>query len=110
MKSSLFEGKEMYGLIERLFPICRSITGNGVRQTLAILGEYMDGLNMYEVPTGENCFDWTIPNEWNISDAFIEDNSGQRIVDFKRNNLHVLNYSVPVEGAFTLDELKPHLY
>ncbi len=105
-----FQGPEMYRLIEQLFPICRSITGQGVRETLSILGEHMDGLNVTEVPTGTECFDWTIPNEWNIRDAFIDDSSGRRLVDFKKNNLHVLNYSVPIDATLSLEELKPHLY
>jgi aminopeptidase-like protein len=107
---SRFEGQEMYELIRRLFPILRSITGNGVRETLAVLGEHMDGLTVTEIPTGERCFDWTIPNEWNLREAFIEDNTGRRIVDFRENNLHVLNYSTPVDGVFSLEELSPHIY
>jgi aminopeptidase-like protein len=107
---SRFEGPEMYGLIVKLFPILRSITGNGVRETLAILGDHMGGLAVSEIPTGETCFDWTIPNEWNLREAFIEDSTGRRIIDFKEHNLHVLNYSAPVDGVFSLEELTPHIY
>ncbi|MCX5847516.1 MAG: DUF4910 domain-containing protein [Deltaproteobacteria bacterium] len=107
---SQFEGQEMYRLIEKLFPIHRSITGDGVRETLAILGDYMGGLDISEISTGEKCFDWTIPNEWNIREAFIEDSSGRRIIDFKNNNLHVSSYSTPVDGVFSLEELTPHIY
>ena len=102
-------GEEMYRLIRRLYPICRSITGNGVRQSLAIMQEYLP-LKVHEVPTGTAVFDWTIPNEWNINDAYIKNGRGEKIVDFKNSNLHVLNYSIPVKGNFSLAELKSHLF
>jgi len=102
-------GAEMYRLIEELFPICRSITGDGVRQTLAILGRYIP-LRIVEVPSGTAVFDWTVPYEWNIRDAYIKAASGDRVVDFRRSNLHVLNYSVPVNRRMTLAELRPHLF
>ena len=94
---------------DRLFPITRSITGDGVRETLKILSEIAD-LKIHEIPTGEKCFDWEIPKEWNIRDAYIKNISGDRIIDFKKNNLHVLGYSVPVEGKFSRKELMEHLY
>lgn len=102
-------GQEMYQLLARLFPICRSITGNGVRKTLQIISEYIP-LNIHEVPTGTKVFDWTVPKEWNITDAFILDENGNKIVDFKKNNLHVVGYSVPVDKWVTLEELQTHLY
>ena len=102
-------GEEMYRLISRLYPICRSITGNGVRQSLAIMQEYLP-LKVHEVPTGTAVFDWTIPNEWNINDAYIKNGRGEKIVDIKNSNLHVLNYSIPVKGNFSLAELKSHLF
>lgn len=102
-------GASLYALIERLYPICRSITGPGVRETLRILSE-IHPISITEVPTGTEVFDWTVPKEWSIRDAFIKDASGARIVDFRKHNLHVLNYSVPVKGAFTLAELRPHLF
>jgi len=102
-------GLEMYEIISRLFPICRSITGNGVRETLEILKEYIP-LTINEVPTGTEVFDWTVPKEWNITDAFIKDPSGQKIVDFKNCNLHVLNYSLPINRIISLQELTPHLF
>ena len=108
IKTSLI-GEEMYRLISRLYPICRSITGNGVRQSLAIMQEYLP-LKVHEVPTGTAVFDWTIPNEWNIKDAYIKNGRGEKIVDFKNSNLHVLNYSIPVKGNFSLAELKSHLF
>lgn len=106
---TLKQGDEMYQLICRLYPICRSITGNGVRESLSIMQEYIP-IGIHEVPTGTTVFDWTIPNEWNIKDAYIKNNRGERIVDFRRSNLHVLNYSVPVNGRYSLEELKSHLF
>lgn len=103
-------GQEMYELAEKLFPICRSITGNGVRETLEILKEEIPELNIKEVPSGTKVFDWTVPKEWNIKDAHIEDLYGNKIIDFKKNNLHVLGYSVPVDEIVTLEELKKHIY
>jgi aminopeptidase-like protein len=102
-------GEEMFHLVRRLYPICRSITGNGVRQTLKILHEYLP-LTVHEVPTDTPVFDWTIPKEWNIRDAYIKDSNGEKIVDFQKCNLHVLNYSVPVKKKVSLDELKAHIF
>ena len=103
------DGKEMFQLIERLYPICRSITGDGVRETLRIIAENI-GLDIHEVPSGTQVLDWQVPPEWNIRDAWIKDENGKVIVDFKDSNLHVLNYSIPVHKNLTLDELKPHLF
>ena len=102
-------GKEMYDLMTELYPICRSITGDGVRKTDKILSSHIP-LEIHEVPTGTKVFDWNIPKEWNIKDAYIIDPDGEKIIDFKKSNLHVLNYSVPINTKMTLDELKPHLY
>jgi aminopeptidase-like protein len=102
-------GAELYALVERLYPICRSITGDGVRTTLRMLQETAP-LEIVEVPTGTKAFDWVVPQEWNIRDAYVEDASGRRVVDFQQHNLHVVNYSVPVDGTFTLEELRPHLH
>ena len=99
----------MYSLIEELYPICRSITGNGVRESLRIIARHI-ALRVSEVPSGTLVFDWTIPKEWNIRDAYIKDEKGQRIVDFQRSNLHVVNYSTPVHETMTLGQLKPHLH
>src|SRR6056297_1153352 len=98
-----------YTLVKKLFPICRSITGNGVRKSLNILQEHIP-LEIHEVPTGTNVFDWKIPKEWNIRDAWIKDPDGNKIIDFKQNNLHVLNYSTPVSKRIPPQELKDHLY
>lgn len=102
-------GKEMYRLIEQLYPICRSITGNGVRETLRILKKHIH-LKMHEVPSGTQVFDWTVPKEWNIRDAYIKNSRGKKIIDFKKSNLHVLNYSTPVKKKVRLEELKGHLF
>ncbi len=103
------EGRFMYELAGRLYPICRSITGNGVRETLSILKETIP-LNIVEIPSGTEVFDWKIPDEWNITDAWIKNSKGEKIVDFKNLNLHVLNYSEPVNKQIDLAELKEHLY
>lgn len=102
-------GKSMYELAERLYPICRSITGNGVRETLSILNEFVP-IEVTEIPTGTKVLDWEIPDEWNITDAWIKNAEGEKIVDFKKLNLHVLNYSIPVDKKVNLKELKEHLY
>ena len=101
--------KELFSLMETLFPICRSITGNGVRQTLKILKNNIN-LNIIEVPSGTKVFDWKIPNEWNVKDAYVKDSNGKRIIDFKKSNIHLLNYSVPINKKITSKSLKKHLY
>lgn len=107
-------GREIYNLADKIFPICRSITGEGVRETLSILSEYIgqDGIemNIQEVPSGTKVFDWTVPKEWVIRSAYIEDKKGKKIIDMKDNNLHVMGYSVPVDKWVTLDELKECVY
>ncbi len=102
-------GIGMYKLMGRLFPICRSITGNGVRETLRIIQEQIP-ITIHEVPSGTKVFDWTVPREWNIRDAFILDEAGNKVVDFQENNLHVLGYSVPVDKFVGLTDLQTHLY
>lgn len=101
--------QEMSALIARLYPICRSITGDGVRETLAILQERIP-LEIHEVPTGTEVFDWTVPLEWNIRDAYIKNAAGQRLVDFQELNLHVVSYSVPLHRRMAFSELKDHLF
>lgn len=102
-------GAEMYGLIEELFPICRSITGDGLRATLRRIQQEIP-IEIREVPTGTPVFDWTVPREWNIRDAYIKNAAGERVVDFRRSNLHVINYSVPIRGRMSLAELREHLH
>ncbi|MBL4615251.1 MAG: DUF4910 domain-containing protein [Magnetovibrio sp.] len=103
-------GQSMFGLAEELFPICRSITGDGVRQTLSIIQRELPNLTIHEVPSGTKCFDWVVPPEWNIRDAYIIDPSGDKVVDFNKSNLHVVSYSTPVDESMSLDELQEHLY
>lgn len=102
-------GLEMMSLAERLFPICRSLTGDGVRQSLDILRELIP-LKIHEVASGTQVFDWIVPEEWNVRDAFILDPQGRRIVDFKASNLHLMGYSTPFEGELSLQELNQHLH
>ena len=99
----------MYSLMGELFPLNRSLTGEGVRETFKILSRYVK-FNIQEISTGEKVFDWEIPYEWSIKQAYIKDSEGNVIVDFKNNNLHVVGYSEPVNGLFTLDEIQPHLH
>jgi len=106
---SLATGRECYEFIRRVFPICRSITGNGFRQTLAHVQEYIP-VQVHEVPTGTQVFDWTVPREWNIRDAYVKNFRGERVIDFQKSNLHVVNYSVPASGRMRLQELRQHLF
>ena len=103
------DGEAMMALIEELFPICRSITGNGLRRTLNIIRRYVP-LELHEIPSGTSVLDWTVPLEWNIRDAYIERGDGTRIVDFRKNNLHVVQYSQPIDAVIPLTELRPHLH
>lgn len=107
---SLDVGKQMYLFAEELFPLCRSITGDGVRETFKRIQKFLPELKIFEIPTGTKCFDWTIPKEWNISDAYIKNSAGERIVDFQKSNLHVVNYSIPVNLKMNKEELRPNLY
>jgi aminopeptidase-like protein len=102
-------GLEMYHLIEHLYPICRSITGDGVRKTLHLLQQHIP-LEIYEVPTGKQVFDWTVPKEWNVRDAYIKNDRGEKVVDFQVSNLHLLNYSIPIHQKMPLSQLKEHLF
>jgi aminopeptidase-like protein len=102
-------GQEMYQRIAALYPFCRSITGDGVRQTLQALQRDIP-LTIHEVPTGVRVFDWTVPKEWNIRDAYIKNAKGERIVDFKNSNLHVVSYSTPTKKKVSLEELKEHVF
>src|SRR6185437_13525508 len=101
-------GRELYRFAAELYPICRSITGEGIRETLRMVQGKIP-LRLTEVPTGTAVLDWTVPKEWNIRDAYIKDAEGNKVVDFKKCNLHVLNYSTPVHASLPLSELKAHL-
>jgi aminopeptidase-like protein len=102
-------GDRMYRLIGDLYPICRSITGDGFRQTLRRLREQIP-LEIHEVPTGTQVFDWTVPREWNVRDAWIKNAAGGKVIDFRRSNLHLVNYSIPVHRKMPLAELREHLH
>lgn len=102
-------GNQMYEFLSDLFPICRSITGNGVRHTLKVIQEHIP-IEIREVPTGTQAFDWTVPKEWNIKDAYVMDEDGNKIIDFGKNNLHVLGYSIPVNKIVSYSELQERLY
>ena len=103
-------GDEMYALCTELFPICRSITGDGVRQTLQILRSIVPKMTLYEVPSGTQVFDWTVPKEWNIRDAWIKNSKDEKIIDFQKTNLHVMGYSLPVDKKVTMAELLPLIH
>jgi aminopeptidase-like protein len=102
-------GEEIFAFAARIFPICRSITGDGVRRTLGEIGAHL-ALESREVPTGTEVFDWTIPREWNIRDAYIKNGAGEKVIDFARSNLHVMTYSIPVRKRLLLCELKEHIH
>ncbi len=102
-------GTPLHEFAAELYPICRSITGDGLRQTLKAIQRHIP-LQIFEVPSGTAVFDWTVPKEWNIRDAYIKHSSGQRVVDFQKCNLHVLNYSVPFHATLPLSEIRPHLF
>jgi len=100
----------MYSWASELFPICRSITGPGVRETLSYIKELIPEMTIHEIPSGKKVFDWTIPQEWKINEAWIEDKNGKKIVDFNKNNLHLVGYSEPVNKIISLKELQNHLH
>jgi aminopeptidase-like protein len=109
------KGEDIYSLAQRIFPYCRSITGEGVRKTLKDLKEYVEKdteatLSLKEIPSGTQVFDWTVPKEWVIREAYIEDEAGNHIIDMKEHNLHVLGYSTPVDAWVDLEELKSYIY
>ena len=109
-KKNKFSNIEMYKWAKAIFPICRSITGQGVRDTLHYIKKILPNLKICSVPTGTKVFDWKIPQEWNIKDAYIKNSKGKKIIDFKKNNLHVVSYSTPIHKKIKLNELKPYLY
>ena len=102
-------GRSIHRFAEELYPICRSITGDGVRETLRLIGERVP-IEVHEVPSGTEVLDWTVPFEWNIRDAWVKNAAGERVIDFEAHNLHVVNYSVPVHERMSRAELEPHLH
>jgi len=102
-------GQLLYSFVSDLFPICRSITGNGLRETLRRIGEKI-AIQIHEVPSGTAVFDWIVPREWNIREAYIKNSQGERVLDFQRSNLHVVNYSIPVRRKLSLRDLREHLH
>jgi aminopeptidase-like protein len=102
-------GQLIYSFVSELYPICRSITGNGLRETLRRIEEKIP-LQIHEIPSGTQVFDWTVPREWNIRDAYVKSSRGDRVIDFQRSNLHVVNYSIPIRRRLSLHELREHLH
>ena len=102
-------GKEMHSFMAELYPICRSITGGGVRETLLAIQKRIP-LEIYEVPSGTKVFDWTVPLEWNVVDAYVMNREGKRVIDFQAHNLHLMSYSLPVKKKMSLVDLRPHLF
>jgi aminopeptidase-like protein len=102
-------GQDLFAMVAELYPICRSITGDGVRATLAVVGRELD-LEVHEVPTGTEVLDWTVPREWNVRDAWVAGPDGKRVIDFADSNLHLMSYSVPVRATMGLEELRQHLF
>ncbi len=103
-------GQTIYNFCKKIFPINRSLTGNGVRETLKEIKKIVPELNIYEIPTGSKCFDWEVPKEWNCYDAYILTPEGEKICDYKQNNLHVVQYSTPIKKEILYEELEKHLY
>src|SRR5215207_3319504 len=102
-------GQDLFAMVAKLYPICRSITGNGVRATLEVVGREFD-LEVHEIPTGTEVLDWTVPREWNVRDAWVAGPDGKRVIDFADSNLHLMGYSVPVRATVPLQELRRHLF
>jgi aminopeptidase-like protein len=108
--ADLASGEELHHLATSLYPICRSLTGDGVRESLRIIQRVIPSMTIHEVPSGTTAFDWTVPDEWNIRAAYVEDSSGQRIIDFADHNLHVVGYSTPINTTMSLEDLQQHLH
>jgi len=102
-------GRNLHSFAAEMYPLCRSITGDGTRRTLAMIQDRIP-LQIHEVSTGTRVFDWTVPKEWNIQDAYIKTSTGTRVVDFQQSNLCVMNYSTPMHATMPLGEIRQHLY
>lgn len=109
-KSSVLSGQDLHDLARHLWPYPRSLTGDGVRQTLSDLAEYLPGMSIHEVPSGTEVMDWTIPDEWRVESAYLENESGKRVIDWADSNLHLVSYSEPIDAWLQWDELQPHLH
>jgi aminopeptidase-like protein len=103
-------GRVMYDLAARMFPLCRSITGNGFRESLEMIREVVPDIKVYEVPTGTPVFDWTVPKEWNIRGGGIYRLNGDKVIDFRDSNLHIIGYSLPIDEVVSREELLEHVY
>jgi aminopeptidase-like protein len=110
MKNKIPYGHQMYDLMKKLLPINRSISGDGVRKTLYLIKEIIKEFNIHEAPSGKRCFDWELPYEWNVSDAYISDEHGNKVIDIKDNYLHLMGYSIPIKKKLSLSELELHLH
>ena len=110
MKKKEDIGAKIYSWAKDIYPICRSITGPGVRKTLEYIQERLPALNIFSVPSGTKAYDWTVPDEWTIRDAYVLNSDGHRVIDFQKNNLHIVGYSTPVDKYLSLEELNDHLY
>lgn len=106
----ILDGSEMYSWAQDLFPICRSLTGAGVRDTLSYLKKLLPGLDVHEIKSGDNVLDWQVPQEWNIKDAYVKNEKGEKIIDFHQNNLHVVGYSEPIDTTLQLNDLQRNLH
>jgi len=106
----ILDGSEMYSWAQDLFPICRSLTGEGVRDTLSYLKKLLPDLDVHEIKSGDNVLDWQVPQEWNIKDAYIKNEKGEKIIDFHQNNLHVVSYSEPIDTTLQLNDLQRNLH
>ena len=106
----ILDGSEMYSWAQDLFPICRSLTGEGVRYTLSYLKKLLPDLDVHEIKSGDNVLDWQVPQEWNIKDAYIKNEKGEKIIDFHQNNLHVVSYSEPIDTILQLNDLQRNLH
>ena len=102
--------RKIFNLGKKLFPICRSITGKGVRQTLKIIKKFEPMIKIKSIKSGKKVFDWKVPKEWNISNAYILDHKNEKLIDFKKNNLHLIGYSTPVNKKISKKELFNRLY
>ncbi len=105
----ILDGSEMYSWAQDLFPICRSLTGAGVRDTLSYLKKLLPDLDVHEIKSGDNVLDWQVPQEWNIKDAYVKNEKGEKIIDFFQNNLHVVSYSEPIDTTLQLKDLQRNL-